>query len=482
MPPVAPPNAEILGRIAANLLFDDSAWVHRRKETVRILDDAWFRRQISIDYELPESITSHRQNSSKEPVYAVPVTLMRKSPPAYVNFDMRDQGNTAMALMTREQNAVVSLEALRWAARQAAASAKALTSGEPLPPAIDMLLQRVARRDSLSAGFAVRALHSQPRDAVHQALFDDDRLMWLALAFAEHSVVMVEVLAGDGRRRLIKLSYDERNINRGEQVADREYVREARGGLRPYPVFIDSPFIVAGTYHFELEAPSGLEVVDTRMREYGFLDALKPPRDRAPFKRAAQDQQHEETAASVRRGTRTHLYAPDAGLTDRAEVDVLLRVQREGFVSAACWVATVIAALLLAFLVALQAVIEHQGVIPSVLLLVPGIVATLVGRAGDHQLTIRMLNLARRALLLSAACGFAATIGLALSRTGNGHDPTTALWILWAVVTAVAIYCAMLLQLARRLPKRNPTARELWAGRMMRPLISLLDARFLQSS
>ncbi len=471
MPPLAPPYISALGRSAAQLLFDDPAWVHRRKETVRILDDLWFRRQISIDYELPAELQPHRYERGK-PLFAVPITLMRKSPPAYVNFDMRDQAGTAMALMTREQNAAVSLEALRHAATRAAVAEKLMAKDDALPPAVDGLLKQVATGPPVPAGFAVRRFLNPGDDPLEVALFNDDRFLWLALALADHSVVMVEVPAGDGRRRIVKLSYDERVLNRTPKVSD---AGRARGGLRPYRVLIDSPFIVGGTYHFELEAPPGLELVDTTMREYGFLDALSPAGERAPYRRRRQDPEHEQTAALVRRGTRTHLYAPDASVTDRAEVDVEMRVQREGFVSAAAWVATAIAALLLTFLVALGAVVEHQGVVPSLLLIVPGIVAAIVGRAEDHKLTIRMLNLARRALLLSSACVFVAAIGLALSRTGDGHNPTTVLWLVWGGLTALAINCAVLLQLARRLPSGHSGRLDRMLDQAMRPLIWLLD-------
>jgi hypothetical protein len=482
MPPLAPPNVQRLGRTAAQLLYDNPSWVHRRKESVQILDDTWFRRQLSIDYEIPDGVEAHRRSGGDQPLFAVPITLMRKSPPAYIDFDLYDQTKTAMSLMTLQQNAAVSLEALRWAAREAAVAADVLPRGANLPPNVDAILRRIAQRDPLTAGFAVRELRSPGQDPLLVALEASDRVMWLALALAEHSVLMAEVTQGDGRRRIIKLSYSERNINRSEQVADREKAREARSGLRPYPLFIDSPFIVAGTYHFELVAPNGLEIIDVKMREYGFLDALNSPHERAPFERAKQDPQQEQTAATVRRGTRTHLYAPDGSLTDRAEVDVLLRVQREGFVAAAAWVATTIAVLLTGFLALLKPVIEHQGVVPSILLIFVGLVATVVGGAEHHRLTIRMLNLARRGLLLSAACVFLATVSLALSQTGHGHSPRPLLWIVWAGLSALSIYCAVFLQLARRLPKQAPTRAEKRAGRLMRPLINLLDAQLLKSS
>ena len=478
MAPLPPTNTAVLGRIAAELLFDNERWIHRRKDTVKILDDTWFRRQISIDYELPDTLPSHRQGPGGKLLYAVPITLMRKSPPAYVNFDMRDQSNAAMSLMTRVQNAAVSCEALRWAAKQAAFG----QAQAQLPPNIDGLLRRIAEEDPVTASFAIRAIREQANDPIRDSLIADDRFMWLALAFAEHSVVMVEVPAGDGRRRIIKLSYDERNLNRTDEVTDEQGAREARGGLRPYQVFIDSPFIAAGTYHFELVAPAGLQVMDTTMREYFFLDALSERHLRTAHTRPAADPEHERTSALVRRGTRTHLYVADAGVTDRAEVDVSLRVQREGFVSTAAWVATAIAALLVFFLIWLGPVIEHQGVIPSLLLIAPGIIAAVVGRAGDHQLTIRMLNLARRAMLVSAACVLIAAVALALSRTGHGHEPTTLLWIVWGAVTVIAAYCALLLQFARLLPRRHATSLDEKLIQLVRPLTFLLDASFPKSS
>ncbi len=284
------------------------------------------------------------------------------------------------------------------------------------------------------------------------ALSRDDRFMWLLLALAQHSVIMVEVQPGDGRRRLVKLSYEERNLNRAENASNAEL---ARSGLGPYTVFLDSPFIAAGTYHFELEAPPGLQVIHTRMAEFGYLDALKPVTARAPLKRGPLNEEMRSAMEMTRRGTRTHLYVPDATITDRAEVDVLLRVQREGFVASAAWAATAIFVVLLFFTAALCPVVEHEGPLPSALLLFPGVIATLIGRAGDHQLTIRMLTLSRWSLLACAACAYVMAVALSLIETGSGHSPTTLLWIVAITTTAISLFCAALLQAGRRLPKHH---------------------------
>jgi hypothetical protein len=469
-----PPNLPELGRLAGELLIGDISWIHRRKETVRILDDSWLRRQISIDYEVPAAMTPYRLGRGGEQLFAIPITLMRKSPPAFVNFDMRDEANAAVAMMTREQNAAISLAALRHAAHEAGVQA--------LSDELEGMLHRIATGASVAAGLALRDLiDGRNGEGPLPMLYRSDKFMWLALAFADNSVVMVDVPGGDGRRRLLKLSYDERIVNRIELADDS---KEARGGLRPYPVTVDSPFIAAGTYHFELEAPPGLQVVDTSMLEFRYLEGRKPLDDQEPVVRPPEDLEHATAAALSRRGTRTHLYAPDGDLTDRAEVYVLLRVQREGFVSAAAITAVCIALLLTLFLLELPAVIQHQGVVPSLLLLLPGIVATLVGRAGGHQLTIRMLQIARRALLVSAGCVFVAATGLALSRTGDHHSPTGLLLLVWIVITLLSVYCAVLLIMARRLPVREEalTDRDKRFGRAMRPLIRLLGTRFGESS
>jgi hypothetical protein len=478
MPPLEPINAPLLGRTAFELLLLNASWVHRRKETVAILDATWFRRQISIDYELPADLVPHRRGPSEELLFAVPITLMRKSPPGYVDFDMNDQSGSAMSLMTRAQNAAVSLEALRWAAARAAFGG----IGTPLESDIDDLLRHIAEDDPISASLAFNDLQGRAaaKDPISERLLGDDHFMWLAFAFAEHSVVMVEVGAGDGRRRMVKLAYNERNLNRSAAIQDQETDRGTRGGLQPYPVFIDSPFIAAGTYHFELVPPVGLEVVDTSIREYGYLDARGAAASRRPYMRRQADPAQETLASLVRSGTRTHLYLSDAELTDRAEVVVLLRAQREGFLSTAAWLGTAIAVLLVFFLVTLGPVIDHQGVVPSILLLTPGFAAAVVGRSGEHKLTVRMLNLVRRALLVSAACVFVSAVGLALSRTGDGHEPTTLLWLVWIATTGTAIYCAVLLQIARVLPKRRRGKWDALLARAARPLTFLLDASFLR--
>lgn len=471
-------NLPLLGKVAATLIWDNARWVHRRKEVVSIHDDTWLRRQISIDYSLPDIPPVRGNDKDDNAVYAVPLTLMRKSPPAFLNFDLIDETGSAVALRTREQNAAVSLAALDWAAADALIRAGYLARGNSLPSYLHSLLTQVAYAPPPRAALAVRRIAKPAEgDSVGSVLAADDRLMWLVIALAERSIVMVEVPATkDGRRRKLKLCYDERNLNRSDEVT---HAPLARGGLTPYTLLIEAPYLPSGTYHFELKAPAGLEIVDTRMREYLFLDALLPVHERKAIARPEASFAEAKTAAVVRRGTRTHLYCPEGDISDRGWVEVDLRVQREGFVASAALAATTVATLLVFLGAALNPVIKHPGVVPPLLLLIPGLVATLVGRAGDHQLTIRMLSTIRRAVLASAACAYLAVIGLALSRTGATHDPTTLLWVLWWTLAVIAVVLAGLLLTARRLPRREATQTKFdpRAEKLFGPLVRLLGSR-----
>ena len=50
------PRLARIAAINAALLHPGGHWIHRRKETVTILDETALRRQISVDFTLPDSI------------------------------------------------------------------------------------------------------------------------------------------------------------------------------------------------------------------------------------------------------------------------------------------------------------------------------------------------------------------------------------------------------------------------------------------
>src|SRR3954469_25607324 len=73
-----------------------STWVVRRVEKVTFLDDRTVRRQVSMDYALPEdAVALRRDNGSTTRI--VPLTMMRRK--SVVNFDMRDEAGRALPLL-----------------------------------------------------------------------------------------------------------------------------------------------------------------------------------------------------------------------------------------------------------------------------------------------------------------------------------------------------------------------------------------------
>src|SRR4051812_20181321 len=117
------------GRVANRLLFDEVDWINRRKESADLIDDSYVRRSLSIDYDLPGGC------GVREGIHTIPVTLMPKSPPTLMNFDMRDETGRALAMTNRAQNAETSRDALLWAAL-AALEPHGLASKSDFPPAL----------------------------------------------------------------------------------------------------------------------------------------------------------------------------------------------------------------------------------------------------------------------------------------------------------------------------------------------------------
>src|SRR5699024_3562780 len=86
-------------------------------------------------------------------------------------------------------------------------------------------------------------------------------------------------------------------------------------------LWVEMPHISAQTYHFEVEAPAGLDIYDARLVATSSR-ALRDPqrRDRRPML---------ARAAGAR--PRVHLYVAEASRTGRAFASLRLRVRRSEF-------------------------------------------------------------------------------------------------------------------------------------------------------
>lgn len=438
-------------------LLRDPSWVIRRKESLELLNDRLVRHRVSVDF---------RCEASQQ---TVPLFLLRKATGQFTCFDFKDESGRSMPLPTRQENVALSSAILTTAAREVLkphdldltprleAELQFIAEGES-DVALDVLKyfwpsQRHARKwlDLLSKHQRPDLLRPPGPDEVSQyawnktLLMADDFFHWLVRTLAYSSVVAVNVEAGEGERRVLKLAYDEDVVNlvRPRAAGLRANVAHMVGyvfyrlGWRGYPVNVFVPYAGANTFHVELHAPEGTEILEALIRE------------------------HDWTRVRGRR-TRVHLYLGDASSARSLAADVQLRVRGVGFIGAAVAASLAITAAVTACWLGADELAKHQslGGAPSLLLVFPGLAATYLTRT-EHPLVARLLRFARFALFAAAIVAYVAAARLALADKSTSSDELTACFFPLSVVAAV-ISVSLLLTSVLPLPLSH------WARRPFR--------------
>ncbi len=90
------------------LLRYQGAWRHRRVETITVLTHEQVRRHVSIDFTVPEAQREGLRLSAEE--FVVPLALLSKRP--LVHFDLRNEEQHAISLLTAEQHRTIARELL----------------------------------------------------------------------------------------------------------------------------------------------------------------------------------------------------------------------------------------------------------------------------------------------------------------------------------------------------------------------------------
>ena len=90
------------------LLRHQAAWRHRRVETITVLTHEQMRRHVSIDFTVPEAQREGLRISADE--FVVPLALLTKRP--LVHFDLRNEEQHAIPLLTAEQHRTIARELL----------------------------------------------------------------------------------------------------------------------------------------------------------------------------------------------------------------------------------------------------------------------------------------------------------------------------------------------------------------------------------
>lgn len=362
------------------LLRHQAAWRHRRVETITVLTHEQVRRHVSIDFTVPEAQREGLQISPDECV--VPLALLTKRP--LVHFDLRNEEQHAIPLLTAEQNRTIARELLY---RQLDDEGVA---------AADELIEAV--------------LADEPRDVEHLiAALENSHGIELADFSATAAVlsryfIAWAIVRGLDRRRVFKLAFDE-PVDRKSFV----YLIGAPGCTE------------AESYHLEVAVPE-----DLKARRTVLVDGATGRR----------------LAAGERDTDRPALYfRAEPPLPESPELVIDFAAERWPFLAPAALIASIIALLIAPpFLFSdLQALPDTAGAAVGLVLSTSAVFSVLILRSDEHPLVRLMLVRARALLAASTVASLfaAASIGF-----------RTASWIIegtWAIAALVSVLTAGIL-------------------------------------
>jgi hypothetical protein len=96
------------GDALAALLLREEAWVHRRVETLDVLSAEFVRRQVSVDFAVPDGLRPALRLAGGQCL--VPLAVLRKE--ILRHFDLRDGADEVVPVLTRDQTMLLAGAAL----------------------------------------------------------------------------------------------------------------------------------------------------------------------------------------------------------------------------------------------------------------------------------------------------------------------------------------------------------------------------------
>jgi hypothetical protein len=428
----------LIGMLNAELLLGDMSWLHRRRETVTLIDDTTLHRTVSVDYTLPASFPHGgwppdwpqfpRHDRTTDALEGVPFMVLPKLPANLSNFDLKNESGRSLPVLTRQDDTLISAHTLEAMARMHEAD---------LPDGIVTQLHAIAQAKSDEVDVHLeRFVYPLPEDGypgIREDLFTDPQVGWWIRTLAKSSIVMAFLPADTDRRRILKMSYDEPiDPPRGFRML------LVQLGMTSWDFWVQNPFIAATNYHLEYVCPEGM-----RARKSVLLDVTK-----------------NDTVTAKRFIPHVHLYSRNAQDSRDVLAWVSLRPDWRGLLGLSAAIAVWMAGSIFVIWLSPGKVADAPSGVPALLLLVTGVVGPLVTRTDPHVVTSRVLSRVRVILLLSAFAAYVAALLIALSPRVVRDDPQTrhdAVHYIhealrWPVIVAGTCAVALFIALALNLP------------------------------
>jgi hypothetical protein len=375
--------ADAIAEAADVLLRYQGAWRHRRVETVTVLDHEQMRRHVSVDFTVPEDQREALRISAEE--FVVPLALLDKRP--LVHFDLRNEEQHAIPLLTADQHRTIARELLyRQLESDVSDDAVVLAAGE--------LVEAVLADEPQDVGPRIDAL-----EAAHGVELVDFRA--IAAVLSQHFILWA-VVRGVDRRRVFKFAYDE-PLSRGPGFL---FGFGARGCTE------------ALSYHLEVAVPE-----DLKARSTSLVDGAT----------------RQQLAAGERDTDRPALFFRAAApLPQAPRILIEFAVERWRFLAPAALVASIIALLIAPpFLFSdLRALPDTAGAAVGLVLSTSAVFSVLVLRTDEHPLLRLMVVRARALLATSTVAALFAAASIGFRTAGWIIEGTWGLAALVSVVTA----------------------------------------------
>lgn len=406
-------DAQILtGAALATLISDLRPWVHRRVEQVEVIDDVAVTRRASIDLTVPELIDGILAEDALqlEGQPFVPLTFLKKEP--LRGFDLRDAAGQPVPLLSKRVNGALATNLL-------VSQAEAIL-GKALPAPMREPLHRVAEssewdaRDARDSWERLADDARDPHQAEWAALVARDGFKDLGDALVADFIVCAAADPKPGERQIFKLAYEQPFGHEGRRLL----------AWRWKVVTFDAPqAALADSYHFELAAPTDMELDAGWLRITGG-NAPSPGGFDFP------------------EGQRVHLYVSQVAQDANADVRIWLRARRHGNLRAA-FLTSLLCTVLLWILHRYRAEVTtqtHNQITAGLLLLGPTLLTAALVRPGEHRL-LTTIFFWIRALTVISMLACLAVVALLAGVAPNDRDT---IWLIAAITSSVSTFGLLL--------------------------------------
>jgi hypothetical protein len=257
-------------------------WIDRRVESIRFLSETTALRDVGITLTLPNHIMPaiharhidppHGTPASRQPFYYVPLTFMGKE--HMTRFDFTNEPGDSLPLLSSTEKAAMAAGLLIFLAEKALAE-----QNMALPDVIANDFRAIAQLPPKQAAklydcFMARSTHPGVYAVLHGPARRARVLRALLFALANSYILIVPLSRGPHHKRLIKFSYEEplkfrfrilhdgRLLRRWATYLGQFATEQMRAvGWKARQVWVATPALGhGGTYHFQLNEPSGTKV------------------------------------------------------------------------------------------------------------------------------------------------------------------------------------------------------------------------------